>query len=209
RRGPSAVLVRLSSPRNRTRLPSCRNGGFASGRSGFMAGGSPMNSARRSSPSARSDRDRLMPLPPISGGSDADLREIVRRRLRQGTLTAATRRWWPAARATRQNCLVCATPIAEPDTDYAIPGAIPRHAHAACYRTWMEESVALGLVEPLDMRKPVALHAEPDTSGRIMATLDRGQWIYVMWMRRPGYEGKMTKESAADLRPANEPNRAV
>jgi hypothetical protein len=145
----------------------------------------------------------------ICGGSDTDLRGMVRSRLQHGSLKAATWRCWPAARATGQICLICSAPIVEPDADYTIAGAPPCHAHIGCYRTWVEESVALGIAEPFDMRKPVALRAEPETVGKIMATLDRGQWIYVMWVRRPGYEGKLTKESAVDLRPASGPSQAV
>ena len=36
--------------------------------------------------------------------------------------------------------------------------------------------------------------------GRVVATRDGGQWIYVLWIQRPGWDGRTTTENASDIR---------
>ena len=142
----------------------------------------------------------------ICGGSgDDDLRFSVRDRLRSGALPPATWRCWPAPRATGQPCLVCDGDIAEPDIDYIIAGAPPRHAHVECYNVWVAESSKLSALDP---RKRVAL-ADPAAIGRILAKVEGGQWVYVSWMRRRGHDGTLTKERSTDLLSADTPTEAV
>jgi hypothetical protein len=101
----------------------------------------------------------------ISGGSDAELRETVRRRLLDGRLKAATWRCWPAPRATGLSCLVCGLRIVEPDVDYLISAAERGHAHIECYNVWVEESAALGIAAPVRPEVP--------ENGRVMRAAGR------------------------------------
>jgi len=137
----------------------------------------------------------------ISGGADGELPELVRGRLRNGSLKAATWRCWPAPRATGHRCLVCDLPIVEPDVDYLVAGAPLRHAHGPCYDVWVKESVSLKIADQLDLKSPVCLRSDGATVGKVMATVEQGAWIYVLWSRRVGYEGKLTRERATDLGP--------
>jgi hypothetical protein len=100
---------------------------------------------------------------------------------------------------------VCETAIVEPDVEYSIEGTPSRFAHLECYKLWVEESAGMGMAQLADVRQPVSLIREPDTLGKVMATLDGGRLLYVLWMKRAGYERRLTKERATDLRPSVAP----
>jgi hypothetical protein len=38
------------------------------------------------------------------------------------------------------------------------------------------------------------------TRGRVVATRDDGTWIYVLWQRCQGHDGKVTMQQASELR---------
>ena len=69
---------------------------------------------------------------------ESDIRRIVRQRLREGTLLAATRTVPAAAAASGSNvCLVCGFAIRAGRNECAIDGA---RAHEGCAVMWREES---------------------------------------------------------------------
>ncbi len=52
-----------------------------------------------------------------------------------------------------------------------------------------------------NLRDIVELRDSDESSrGRVVATRDGGQWIYVLWLQRSGHNGRTTTESASDIR---------
>lgn len=188
-----------------------------------------------------------------SDGSDGDLSELVRHRLRKGVLPAATWRCRPASRASGRRCLVCDQSVVEPDADYVIAGVPERHVHATCYGVWIRESVLFraahdhqrlkqalkqppdltpldlkrlelkppdltqskrpNLTQPepphLDLNQPVSFVSQPQSIGKVMATVDGGTCVYVLWKYHHDHEGQLTKERVTDLRPAQGHGRHI
>ena len=91
----------------------------------------------------------------------------------------------------------------------SIEGTPSRFAHLECYKLWVEESAGMGVAQLADVRQPVCLVSEPSSLGKVMATLDGGRWLYVLWMRRAGHERRLTKERATDLRPTLPPGASA
>jgi hypothetical protein len=142
----------------------------------------------------------------ICGGADGDLADLVRRRLRDGSLRAATWRCWPSARAVGRPCVVCGRPILEPDVEYVVAAAPLQYVHGICHDVWTRESVSFRATEPLRLNQAVSLRFDPSTVGRVMATVEPG-WVYVLWTERPGHDGAVTEERKENLTVAANPPR--
>ena len=93
----------------------------------------------------------------IAGGSGDSLRDDIRRRLAAGTLPrTAGHAWIGAARGDRR-CACCGKPIAAPASECLVRDRVELHAHARCFRLWVEESsgpVASGWWAPTGAASP-------------------------------------------------------
>ena len=76
----------------------------------------------------------------MASGSGSPVRDNVRSRLAAGTLPrTAGHAWIGAARGDRR-CACCGQAIVAPAAEYAVRDRIELHAHAACFKIWVEES---------------------------------------------------------------------
>ena len=142
----------------------------------------------------------------ICGGSD-DVRGIIRARVQAGELTEL--RGLAGARPARgQRCAGCDDAITAPDLEFELFGPHPVWMHPACYAIWLDETTSDAAMDsrgiPRGNGEVIAIadlvELESDTVGRVAAVLDSGRQVYVRWLRRPGYSGRVTQEHGATLR---------
>ena len=142
----------------------------------------------------------------ICGGSD-DVRAIIRARVAAGEL-AELRGLAGARLATGQRCAGCGDAISAPDLEFELFGPRLVWMHPACYAIWLDETTSdaassndvgergrSGILAVADL-----VELEADTVGRVAAVLDSGRQVYVRWLRRPGYNGRVTQEHGDALR---------
>ncbi len=67
------------------------------------------------------------------------------------------------------------------------------------------ERTTLRPPENLRINDVVELLASKDgpSRGHVVASRDGGQWIYVMWDKRSGHNGRVTSELASELKKVN------
>ena len=144
---------------------------------------------------------RLGNAPPICGGSEAvaDLRQSVRLRLSSGVLNRLNGDAWLARPGLGGTCAVCAQSIGNSDVGCVVDGPPTQCSHLACYAIWLDESKAVreGCLAPADL---VELRTADASCGRVVAAVQGGGRIYVRWIERSGYTGRVTIERADNLR---------
>jgi hypothetical protein len=95
-------------------------------------------SRRLVAPSSRHSTPALS----ISGGSDENLRQMVRARLASGALFPVDGEGY-AGKGTGQLCSVCGMPILPFETENEISNPRTAYAHVTCHAVWVQESRAL------------------------------------------------------------------
>lgn len=92
-------------------------------------------------------RRRVLRRPPIAGGAvdghDEQLRASLRARIVGRALPLATGRSWAGKAVGGNDCICCGEIIRRDECEYEPEEHAGLHAHAACYRLWVEESVAM------------------------------------------------------------------
>jgi hypothetical protein len=85
-------------------------------------------------------RGRISRRQRIAGGSGDALRDEIRRRLAAGTLPRTAGHAWIGAAQGDRRCACCGAAIAAPASECVVRDRVELHAHAGCFRLWVEES---------------------------------------------------------------------
>jgi hypothetical protein len=105
----------------------------------------------------------LNPAFEISGGSDEDLRRMIRTRVATGAPFPVDGKV-PAGKGAGKLCTICGMPISQGDIEHEVVGPPTVFAHWDCYSIWRQESDALARTTQQSrqhsVKTPIPLHIE-------------------------------------------------